>query len=177
MKLSRLLLIPLLSLSYAVAGVSEGAYAQGTPASPEVGGKSAEAKAPAATSSASKGGTSGVGTMGGGATTVTVTENVPGANCSLSGGSGTNSRYKCTVGKGFSSVMGMLSGIVKYGTFLITLIGILMIVASGVQISMGGIDASMREDAKTRITHVLTGLAFLFLVSMILNTVAPWVYR
>ncbi|HRI35966.1 MAG TPA: hypothetical protein PK765_02630 [bacterium] len=111
------------------------------------------------------------------AVTVEVTEKVPGANCSGGTGSPQTRRATCEIGRGFESVMEILSGMIKYGTFLIVLIGVLMIVASGVQISMGAIDSSMREDAKKRITQVLTGLAFLFLVSMILNTVAPWVYR
>ncbi len=72
--------------------------------------------------------------------------------------------------------MSLLSGLIKYGTFITILVGVLMLVASGIQISMSGIDSGGREAAKKRVTQVLVGLAFLFLVAGILNTVAPWVY-
>lgn len=70
----------------------------------------------------------------------------------------------------------MLGSLIKYATYLTGLIGVLMIVLSGIQYSLsgGGEDA---KKAKGRIIQLITGLVLLFLTGLILNTVAPWVYR
>lgn len=51
-----------------------------------------------------------------------------------------------------------------------------MIVLSGIQYSLsgGGEDA---KKAKGRVIQLVAGLVLLFLTGLILNTVAPWVYR
>jgi hypothetical protein len=70
----------------------------------------------------------------------------------------------------------MLGSLIKYATYLTGLIGVLMIVLSGIQYSLsgGGEDA---KKAKGRVIQLVAGLVLLFLVGMILNTVAPWVYK
>lgn len=107
-----------------------------------------------------------------------VTEKIPGANCTDAGRGSTQTTrlYKCTVGKGFDTVVGVLGSLIKYATYLTGLIGVLMIVLSGIQYSLsgGGEDA---KKAKGRIMQLVTGLVLLFLTGLILNTVAPWVYN
>ena len=71
----------------------------------------------------------------------------------------------------------ILKGLIKYATFLVALIAVLMLVVSGIQYSISGADESQAKDAKERIKKVLMGIVLLFLIGFILNSVAPWVYR
>ncbi|MDQ1344086.1 MAG: hypothetical protein QG650_806 [Patescibacteria group bacterium] len=111
---------------------------------------------------------------------VYVTEKIPGAVCTpVNGRSETDVKkrlYKCSVGQGFDTVIGMLGSLIKYATYITGLVAVLMIVLSGIQYSMsgGGEDA---KKAKGRIIQLVAGLILLFLVGFILNTVAPWVYK
>ena len=70
----------------------------------------------------------------------------------------------------------LLRGFIKYTTFIGILFCVLMVVISGVQISISGISQKQQTEGRERIFKTLTGLAFLFLVAFILNTIAPWVY-
>jgi|GEM_PF-5016071 len=108
-----------------------------------------------------------------------VTEEIPGMYCTKEGtGTGPEKKkYKCTVAPGFGSVMLILSGLIKYATFITALVGVLMLVVSGIQYSLAGAEKSAAEDAKKRIQKTILGLVLLFLVGFILNTVAPWIYR
>jgi hypothetical protein len=67
--------------------------------------------------------------------TVEVTESVPGANCKPIGAGGdvTKRKYECTVQGGFGTVQQMLGGLIKYATFITALLGVLMVVFSGLQ--------------------------------------------
>ena len=116
-----------------------------------------------------------------GATTVTVTENIPGMKCVSDPKSDekdvTKKKYKCTIEPGFGSVMLILKGLIKYATFITALIGILMLVYSGMEYSMSGASGWDSKHAKERIIKVLSGIVLLFLVGFILNSVAPWIYR
>lgn len=109
---------------------------------------------------------------------VYVTEKIPGANCELKSSSTDVDKrlYKCTVQSGFATVTGVLGSLIKYATYLTGLVGVLMIVLSGIQYSLsgGGEDA---KKAKGRIIQLVSGLVLLFLTGLVLNTVAPWVYR
>jgi uncharacterized membrane protein YsdA (DUF1294 family) len=71
----------------------------------------------------------------------------------------------------------ILKGLIKYATFITALIGVLMLVVSGIQYSIAGADKDAAGHAKKRIEKVLAGIILLFLVGFILNSVAPWVYR
>lgn len=105
--------------------------------------------------------------------TVEVTEKVPGAGCTgPSGGP-----YKCNLWTGFWSVMSMLWRMIKYFTYIAGLAGVLFIVINGILYSMSGMDAGMKDEAKKRITKTLLGLVVLLLSGLILNMIAPWVYR
>lgn len=111
-------------------------------------------------------------------TTVTVTEKIPGMDCVGSNeGDITKQTYKCTIQPGFGSVMLILKGLIKYTTFIVALVGVLMLVVSGVQYSIAGADDGAAKDAKARIQKILAGIVLLFLIGFILNSVAPWIYR
>lgn len=70
-----------------------------------------------------------------------VTEKIPGMDCSEEKGGGPKSKkYKCTIQPGFGSVMLILKGLIKYTTFIVALIGVLMLVVSGIQYSISGAD-------------------------------------
>ena len=71
----------------------------------------------------------------------------------------------------------MLKGFLKWLSFIAVLVGIFMIVASGVQMSISGIDAGAKEAAKKRISQVIQGFVLLFSVGFILAIIAPWVFN
>jgi len=93
------------------------------------------------------------------------------------GGGPETKKYKCVVKPGFGSVMLIFKGLIKYTTFLVALIAVLMLVVSGIQYSISGADESQAKNAKERIKKVLMGIVLLFLIGFILNSVAPWIYR
>ena len=72
-------------------------------------------------------------------TEVIVTEMVPGADCEPFGtGTGAaGKQYKCKVTGGFSSVMGIVSALIKYTTYITALIGVLMMVITGIAYMFG----------------------------------------
>lgn len=103
---------------------------------------------------------------------VEVTEKVPGASCS-----GSNGKYTCNVWTGFSAVTQTLGGIIKYFTYIAALGAVLFLVINGVLYSMAGIDEGLKSGAKERVKKTLMGLILLMLSWVILNILAPWVYR
>lgn len=73
--------------------------------------------------------------------------------------------------------MDVFAGLIKYATFITALLGVLMLVVSGIQYSMAGASDTLAKEAKTRIWKVISGLVLLFLIGFILNSVAPWIYK
>lgn len=63
--------------------------------------------------------------------------------------------------------------IYKFGSLFIGLIGVLVIVISGVQITAGGLDPSGFESAKSRIIAAIFSLVLLYSSAMILRVVNP----
>jgi len=111
---------------------------------------------------------------------VTVTEKIPWATCEDAPGGGTSietRRYICDVPEGFGGVLAVLKGFLQWLSFIAVLVGILMIVASGVQMSISGVEPSAKEAAKKRISQVIQGFVLLFAVGFILSTIAPWIYN
>lgn len=106
------------------------------------------------------------------AVSVEVTEPIPWANCSGGGW-----EYTCNVGTGFSTISQMMWGIIKYFTFIAALWAVLFIVINGILYSMSGMDQSLKDGAKKRIIQTLLGLVLLMLSGVILNAIAPWVYK
>jgi hypothetical protein len=70
----------------------------------------------------------------------------------------------------------LLGGLIKYATFLTALLGVLMIVFSGFQYATSAGDTKQQTAAVQRISKLIGGLVLLFLMALILNTVAPWIY-
>ncbi len=106
--------------------------------------------------------------------TVTVTEKIPWAGCWEEQDNWT---YECTIEPWFWTVTAMMGSMVKYATFLAGLIWVLFIVYNGIMYSMGWIDDSLKTKAKERIVQTLIWLVVLLLSWVILNLVAPWIYK
>ena len=61
----------------------------------------------------------------------------------------------------------------RYFASIIGIVAVLVIVVSGVQMSMAGFNSEFSSQAKTRIFQALASLILLFLISLILRTVNP----
>lgn len=85
--------------------------------------------------------------------------------------------YKCNVVKWFWSVIKMLWKMIKYFTYIAALGWVLFIVVNGILYSMWWADPSLKDEAKKRIIWTLTWLIILFLSWVILNLIAPWIYK
>lgn len=85
--------------------------------------------------------------------------------------------YECNVKSGFWSVQLMIAGIIKYFTFIAGIAGVLFLVINGVMYSMGWMDPWMKDEAKKRISKTLIWLILLFCSWILLNIIAPWIYK
>lgn len=85
--------------------------------------------------------------------------------------------YTCEVEPGFASVQKMLAWMIKYFTFIAGIGGVLFLVINGIMYSMWGMDAWMKDEAKKRIQKTLSWLIVLLLSWVILNLIAPWIYK
>ena len=74
---------------------------------------------------------------------------------------------------GMELMTNYISMIYKYGASILGIICVLVIVISGIQISMGGANDQWQSDAKARIWQALLSLAILFLSAAILRTINP----
>lgn len=77
---------------------------------------------------------------------------------------------------GTSMIYGYIGMIYRWAGRLVGLIAVLVIVLSGMQLAAAGGDQDAVNSAKTRIIQSLTGIAILFLSSLILNTINPGFY-
>jgi len=111
------------------------------------------------------------------AVTVEVTEPVPWAWCSSSLEAWKEWIYSCNVPRWFTGVMNMAGEMIRYFTYITALACVLFIVINGVLYSMAGINDSLKTGAKERITKTLIGLVILMLSWVILNALAPWIYK
>ena len=84
---------------------------------------------------------------------------------------------KCQVPKGSGAVLKLMGVLIKYVTFLAGLGWVLFIVVNGILLSMSGLEWSAKWEIKKRITNTIIGLILLLLSWVILNVVAPWVYK
>lgn len=85
--------------------------------------------------------------------------------------------YECNVQKWFWSVIEMFWKMIKYFTFICALWGVLFIVINWILYSMWWAEPSLKDDAKKRIIWTLVWLVVLFLSWVILNLIAPWIYK
>ena len=88
-----------------------------------------------------------------------------------------NPIYECNVESGFWSVQKMIAGIIKYFTFIAGIAGVLFLVINGVMYSMGWMDPWMKDEAKKRISKTLIWIILLFCSWILLNIIAPWIYK
>jgi hypothetical protein len=107
------------------------------------------------------------------AATIDVTEKIPGANCVPAW----DGIYTCNPGRGFDGVLWVVWAMIKYFTYIAALAAVLFIVINGVLYSMAGINDGLKTGAKERIVKTLMGLIVLLLSGVILNMIAPWVYK
>lgn len=66
-----------------------------------------------------------------------------------------------------------IGAIFKWASGIVGIIAVLVMVVSGIQISIAGGDSAKVEEAKTRIMESIMGLAILFLAGLILYTINP----
>ncbi len=85
--------------------------------------------------------------------------------------------YKCEVERGFGSIMKVMQSIIKYFTFIAGLFAVLSIVVGGIMYSMSWIGEWMKTAAKGFIVMVLQWLVLLLLSGLILNLIAPYIYK
>ena len=111
--------------------------------------------------------------------TVIVSEKIPGAWCEDWDKDKNNIviNYKCTIKPWFWTVIIMLWNIIKYFTFIAALGWVLFIVVNWILYSMWWADPSLKDEAKKRIVWTLVWLILLFLSWVILNLIAPWIYK
>lgn len=105
---------------------------------------------------------------------VKVTEKIPGWNCELIQSWTGAWLYECKVKPGFKSVQSILWNIIKWITAIAALAGVLFIVINGIMLSMGW---SGTDEVKKRIVKAIIGLILVLLSGLILNMIAPWVYK
>ena len=110
---------------------------------------------------------------------VIVTEKIPWANCEKTWEKKEweTQMYKCTVQKWFKSVIIMMWKVIKYFTYIASLWGVLFIIVNGIMYSMWWAEPSLKDEAKKRIVWTLVWLVLLFLSWVILNMIAPWIYK
>jgi len=110
------------------------------------------------------------------AISIEVTEPIPGAWC-VKWGADDSELYTCYIQNGFWGVTWVIGAMIKYFTYIASLAAVLFIVINGILYSMAGINDSLKSWAKERITKTLIWLIILMISWLILNAVAPWVYK
>lgn len=116
---------------------------------------------------------------------VEVTEEIPWMDCSWTMSwttekcsAGTeNCTIKCKVPKWFNGILEIMGILIKYFTFFAGLWWVLYIVINGILLSMSGLEWSAKWEIKKRITQGLIWIILLLLSWVILNIVAPWIYK
>lgn len=102
---------------------------------------------------------------------VKVPEKVPGANCGEKDAE--TWLYECSIKPGFKSVQGIIGNIIKWFTAIAALSWVLFIVINGIMLSTG----SESGEVKKRIIGGIIWLILVLLSGVILNIIAPWVYK
>lgn len=105
---------------------------------------------------------------------VKVTEKIPGAGCWERWDDGL---YTCTVKPWMWSIIEIMWKMIKFFTYLAWLWAVLFIVGNWIMYSMWWADPSLKDDAKKRIVATLIWIVLLLLSWVILNLIAPWIYK
>jgi hypothetical protein len=85
--------------------------------------------------------------------------------------------YYCDVPKWISLITLFMWKIIKFFTYIAALGSVLFIIVNWILYSMWWAEPSMKDDAKKRITWTLAWLVLLLLSWVILNQIAPWIYK
>jgi len=103
---------------------------------------------------------------------------VPGIDCTPASSwlQWKNLVYECKVPKSTKWVMRMVWDIIKYFTFITTVVWVMIITIAWIMYSLWWIDNSMKESAKKWIKQIIFGLIILFLAWRILQLIAPWIF-
>lgn len=104
---------------------------------------------------------------------VRITEKIPGWNCNLIQSGTWAWLYECKIQPGFKSIQEIMWNIIKWLTALAALAWVLFIVVNGIMLSTG----SDSGEVKKRIVKGIIWLILVLLSGLILNMIAPWVYR
>lgn len=83
----------------------------------------------------------------------------------------------CEIEAWFKSITSMLWNVIRYFTIIAALAWVLMIVIFGIQYSMWWMDTWVKESAKKNISMTVFWLVILLLSWVILNAIAPWIYK
>lgn len=109
---------------------------------------------------------------------VTVTEKIPGISCVNAPKFNPKSpQYVCTLKEWMWWVYDTMWWLIKYFTLLAAMGWVLFIVINWIQLSMGWMDSGVKESAKKRIVQTISWLVILLLSWVILNSIAPWIYK
>jgi hypothetical protein len=85
--------------------------------------------------------------------------------------------YYCNVPKWIWLITFFLWKMIKFITYIAALWSVLFIIVNGIMYSMWWLDPSFKDDAKKRIIWTLSWLVLLLSSWVILNLVAPWIYK
>lgn len=105
---------------------------------------------------------------------IRVTEKVPWWNCVEETSTTWSGFYVCTIQPWLQSVQEILSSIIKWLTALAALSWVLFIVINGIMLSAGWDNI---DETKKRIVKGLIGIILVLMSGVILNIIAPWIYK
>jgi len=110
---------------------------------------------------------------------ITVTEDIPWAGCEFNTWSDNwwLWTYTCHVEKWFKWVTSTLWNIIKWFTYLTWLAAVLFIIWNSIFYMRAGLDDWLKGKAKERIQATLMWIVLLLLTWVILNAIAPWIYK
>jgi len=108
---------------------------------------------------------------------ITVTEDIPWANCYERGSTDGIPRYICDVEEWFKWVTSTMWAIIKWFTYLTWLWAILFIIINSLMYMASWVDDSAKANAKKNIQRTLIWIVLLLLTWVMLNIIAPWVYK
>lgn len=84
-----------------------------------------------------------------------------------------STKYRITGKTGVGIFSQYISALYKWAAGIVGIVAVLVIVFSGIQISIAGADSAALDNAKTRIMQSIVGLVILFLAGLILYTINP----
>ncbi len=81
--------------------------------------------------------------------------------------------YAVISGSGLGGISGYVSMIYRYASWAIVTLAVLMLIVSGIQMSLGGAIPDKVAEARKRIFQIIGGLVLFFMIGVILRTINP----